>query len=267
MARGILCTLMLPAVAFAQLRVSVTDSTGEPVLDLPQSEFHVLVDGKEQPISSFRVRKTPVSIGLVIDSGARMRNYRQQITRLRSIGGDLGPDDEMFIAGFNESVYLDQDFTNDAQKLDKAMEKTESRGWPLMRDAVYYAIEHAQKFAKNQTRILILISASDDDASDVKQSDLVEKARASGVAIYAIGLLEDADRDEKRRAQHALKELAQASGGAEYEPKPAAKLDAVVTGLLSQLRSQYLIGYAPVAGHARVIVDFPGLTVRVASSQ
>ncbi len=258
--------LLIPALGFAQLRVSVTDRAGEPVLDLPQSEFHVLVDGRAQPISSFRVLKTPLSIGLVIDNSARMRDYRSQLTRLRSVVADLDPRDEMFILGFNDTPYLDQDFTNDAQKLENSLDKTESRGWAIMRDAVNWALDHAQKFAKNPTKILVLISASEDDSSTAKLEDLVEKARSSGVAIYAIGLLKDADREEKRRAQHALKELAVASGGAEYELRPSEKPDNVVRDLINRIRNEYAIGYAPVPGHPKVVVDFPGLMVRVEES-
>jgi len=257
---------MASALGFAQSHVSVTDKSGNPVLELPQSAFHVLVDGVEQPIRSFQPHEVPISMGLVIDNGARMRDKRPALRRAAlAVVDSSNSADEMFIIGYNDMPYLDQPFTNDPQKLRKGLDKTETRGWSLMRDALSLAIDQAQKLAKNPTRVLFLINASDDDSSTIKLDALLQKARVSGVAIYPIGLLNGEDPSEKKSAQHALNQLAQATGGIASYPKDASQTDDVILKFVRQIRHEYLIGFAPAPGHVTVRVDLPDLTVRVVS--
>jgi Ca-activated chloride channel homolog len=266
-ARCVLLGLMAPALVLAQLRVSVTDKSGNPVLELPQSAFHVLVDGVEQPIRSFQPHEVPISMGLVIDNSAKMRDKRGQLLRaFQSVIASSDPADEMFILGFNTSPYLNQPFTNDRQKLEQALVRTETRGFSATRDAVDAAIDYAQKHARNPTRLLFLIAGGDDDTSRIKPDALIQKAQSSGVAIYGIGLLTDRDRDEKKSAEHELKALAEASGAADSYPKDVGQTDDVILKFVRQIRNEYLLGYAPASGHATVRVDLPGLTVRIVSS-
>lgn len=256
-----------PALVLAQLHVGVTDKAGNPVLDIPQSAFHVLVDGVEQPIRSFQPHEVPISMGLVIDNGARMRDNRPALQRaLLAVVDSSNSADEMFIIGYNDMPYMNQPFTNDSQKLRKALDKTETRGWSLMRDALSLAIDYAQKNAKNPTRVLFLISASDDDSSTMKLDALLQKARMSRVAIYPIGLLNGEDPSEKKSAQHALNQLGQASGGVASYPKEAGQADDFILKIVRQIRNEYLLEYPPAPGHVTVRVDLPDLSVRVVSS-
>jgi Ca-activated chloride channel family protein len=98
--RAVLLGLIAPLIGFAQLPVSVTDKAGNPVMDLPQSVFHIFVDGVEQPIGSFRPNQVPISMGLVVDNGASMRDQRQPM--LTALGSTMASSDllgEMFILG------------------------------------------------------------------------------------------------------------------------------------------------------------------------
>jgi Ca-activated chloride channel homolog len=265
-ARCVLLGFITPALVLAQLHVSVTDKAGNPVPELPQSAFHVLADGVEQPIRSFETHEVPISIGLVIDNGARMRDKRPALQRaVLAVLDSSNAADEMFVLGFNTTPYLDQPFTNDPRKLRQALDKTESRGWSLMRDAVDEAVDYAQKHAKNQAKVLFVIDGGEDDTSRVKMKDLIQKAQSGGVAIYGIGLLDGRDRDEKKTAQHELKALSEATGGIASYPKDASQTDDVILKFARQIRNEYLIGFAPAPGHVTVRVDLPDLTVRVVS--
>src|SRR5580704_14749937 len=104
---GVLLGFMAPLLGFAQLHVGVTDKAGNPVLELPQSVFHVLVDGVEQPIRSFQPHAVPISMGLVIDNGARMRDNRPALQRaLLAVLDSSNSADEMFIIGYNDMPYM-----------------------------------------------------------------------------------------------------------------------------------------------------------------
>ncbi len=265
--RGVLLGFIAPVIAFAQLHVSVSDKAGNPVLDLPQSAFHLYVDRVEQPIGSFRPNQVPISMGLVVDNGARMRDQRQpMLTALRSTIASSDLLDEMFILGYNTATFMDQEFTNDRGRLDNALPFTETRGFSAMRDAVDAAIDYTDKHAKNPTKVLFVIAGGDDDTSRVKMEDLARKAKSSGIAIYGIGLLNGRDRDEKKRAQNELRALSEASGGLDSYPRGAVQADDAILKFAGQIRNEYLLGYAPVPGQPKVVVDLPGLTVRLRSS-
>ena len=62
-----------------QLHATVIDKKGNFVTDLPQSAFRVFEDGKEIPLKLFRREDVPVSMGLIIDNSASMRNKRKQV--------------------------------------------------------------------------------------------------------------------------------------------------------------------------------------------
>jgi VWFA-related protein len=263
---GVLLGFMAPLLGFAQLHVSVTDKSGNPVLELPQSAFHVLVDGVEQPIRLFQPHEVPISMGLVIDNGARMRDKRPALQRaVLDVVDSSNAADEMFIIGYNDMPYLEQPFTNDPQKLRKALDKTETRGWSLMFDAVDQAVDYAPKNARNPAKVLFVIAGGEDGTSRVKMKDLIQKAQSSGIAIYGIGLLEGRDRDEKNSAQHQLRALSEATGGMNAYPKDADQADDVILKIVRQIRNEYLLGFASVPGHVTVRVDLPDLSVRIVS--
>jgi VWFA-related protein len=116
---GVLLGFLAPALVLAQLRVSVTDKSGNPVLELPQSAFHVLVDGVEQPVRSFQPHETPISMGLVIDYSAKMRDKGPALRKaVLDVVDSSNAADEMFILGYNDTPYLDQAFTNDPRGYD-----------------------------------------------------------------------------------------------------------------------------------------------------
>jgi len=74
---------------------------------------------------------------------------------------------------------------------------------------------------------------------------LVRKAQESEVLIYCIGLLSEEDAHDRNSAKHALKELAEASGGQDYYPKDLAEVDKITPEVAHEIRNQYVLGYSP----------------------
>ena len=83
---------------------TVTDSYGRPVQGLHKQDFRLLEDGVEQDLSEFFVEDGPISIGVVLDVSASVRNKlveaqtddprvsRLEYTRRRVFSGHLqGP--------------------------------------------------------------------------------------------------------------------------------------------------------------------------------
>lgn len=228
------------------LNVSVTDKAGNQVQGIPQSAFKVFENGVEQPIKAFSHLDVPVSMGIVIDNSGSMRDKRASVNAASlALVKASNPQDEVFIIGFNDTPYLDQDFTSDINKLEKALDKTESRGGTLMRDSIHLALDHMKKLAKHDKKVILVITDGNDNISDETPEQLVREARQSGVLIYCIGLLNEEDPKDKREAQRALKSLADASGGLDYYPKTLAEVERVTPQIADEIRKQYLIAYKP----------------------
>jgi len=65
------------------------------------------------------------------------------------------------------------------------------------------------------------------------------------VLIYAVGLLSEEERREAKRAERALNDLAQATGGESFFPKEAAEVERIAHTVARDIRSQYTIQYTP----------------------
>ncbi len=229
------------------LYVSVTDKNGSQVTGIPKSAFKVLEDGVEQPVKDFTHLDVPVSMGIIIDNSASMHDKRASVNAASlALVKASNPQDEVFIIGFNDQPYLDQDFTSDIKLLERALDKTESRGGTLMRDSIHLALEHMKKLAKHDKKVLLVITDGNDNISDETPEQLIREARQSGVLIYSIGLLNEEDPKDKRDAQKALKGLAEASGGLDYYPKSLAEVERVTPQIADEIRKQYLLAYSPL---------------------
>src|SRR5688572_22713748 len=206
------------------LNTTVMDKSGHLVTDLPQSAFTVLENGVQQPIRAFKREDVPVSLGLVIDNSGSMRDKRSKVEAAAlTLIKDSNKDDEVFIVNFNDEAFLDnphnKDFTNNVKELEEALTRVDSRGGTAMMDAVRMSIDHLKEKAKKDKKVLVVISDGADNSSVITLEKLVKDSQQAEVLIYAIGLLSDEERREAKKAERALTNLAQATGGEAFIPK------------------------------------------------
>ncbi|HXN49182.1 MAG TPA: VWA domain-containing protein [Bryobacteraceae bacterium] len=228
------------------LHATVLDADGRLVTNLQQGAFHVLENGVEQEVKVFRREDAPVSIGLVIDDSGSMTNKRDRVAAAAlALVEASHPDDEVFVVHFNEKAYMDLDFTHDRKRLGEGLAKLDSRGTTAMRDAVRLAIEHLQRKAAEDKKVLILITDGEDNTSVIGQDYVIRAAQQSGVLIYAIGLLSEIDDQQTHRAQRDLDALTQATGGQSYYLKDASEADRTALDIAHNIRNQYTLAYSP----------------------
>jgi len=229
------------------LPVSVLDKNGKLIPDIPQSAFKVYENNIEQPIQSFRRDDIPVSIGIIIDSSGSMRDKRASVAAAAlALVTNSNPQDEEFIVNFNDDAYLDQPFTSDIHLLEKALDRIDSHGGTSMREAISTSIDYMNQAATRSKKVLLVVTdGNDNNPGGINLEALLRKAQASEVLIYCIGLLNEEEPSEKRAAQRALKELAEASGGQDYYPKDVAEVELITPQVAHEIRNQYLVAYSP----------------------
>jgi VWFA-related protein len=255
------------------LHVTVADRAGRLLTDLPASSFSVYENGVAQPIKSFKREDVPVSMGLVVDNSASMRDKRAKVEAAAMVLVKASnPNDEVFVVNFNDEAFLDlphgKQFTNNLAELQEALARIDARGSTAMRDAIRMSIDHEQAYAHKDKKVLVVVTDGDDNNSDINLENLLQMAQRSEVLIYPIGLLAQEGRSDARRAERALKALAAATGGEPFFPKDLGEVDRIANQVAREIRSQYTIVYTPLNTamdgayrQVKVAVNAPGKPV------
>jgi VWFA-related protein len=230
-------------IGLIQIPVTVTDSFGGPVPDLPRDSFKLYEDAVEQSIRYFSFEDAPISLGVVFDASRSMasridpsRDAVSQFLRTTS------PGDEFFLVEFNDAPRMVCSFTPDATEIEKSLTGIQPRNWTALFDAVYLAV-HQMKRARNPRRALLILSDGGDNNSRYTESEMRRMVREADVVIYSIalggGILN----------QHArmLRNLSEETGGRSYQVEDLDKLPEAVEKISDAIRSQYVLGYVSAA--------------------
>src|SRR5439155_16672848 len=119
-------------------------------------------------------------------------------------------------------------------------------------NAVYIALKDLKKvIARNVEEIrrqaIVLLSDGEDTSSLLPFEEVLDLARRSETAIYAIGLRanEGPSTGTKgfKEAEFVLRQLSQETGGRAFFPNQLADLTNVYSQISDELSSQYTVGY------------------------
>jgi VWFA-related protein len=228
------------------LHASVSDRQGKLLSTLDRDAFRVFENGTPQEIKLFRHEDIPVSLGIVIDGSGSMQ---QKLPRVEAAALALvhesNPQDEVFIVNFNDQAFLDVPFTSDTEKMQKGLDRIDARGGTAMRDAIKMALDYSKGAATKEKRVLLVITDGNDNASRSSLDRIVRQAQESESVVYAIGLFSQEKRADATQAKQALKELTSATGGLVFYPKDVGEVQELAVKIARDIRSQYLITYAP----------------------
>jgi Ca-activated chloride channel family protein len=220
------------------LYVSVFDANWKVIRGLQQSAFSVAENGTPQQISVFRQEDVPVSLGLVIDNSASMKDKRERVASASlAMVKASNPDDEVFLVNFSDEPDVTQSFTSNFAVIEKALRGIPApKGETAMRDAALLGIQHLRGKAKRDKR---------DNASIASQQRLVDFAQQNDVIVYGIGLLGGEHPESAARAKRRLEELTNSTGGRSWFPDNVSAIDAIAPEIAHEIRNQYVVGYTP----------------------
>lgn len=234
-------------VDLVELHVSVVDDYGQFVPGLKEENFRIYEDDAAQKIAVLRQEDMPVSMGLVIDNSGSMDDKRAQVNAAAlTFVTTSNPDDEVFVAHFNESYFLDldKDFTSDISELRKALEHIESRGSTALYDALISSLGHL-KSGYHDKKVLLVITDGEDNSSHNSLGETLQAVQKSNAIIYAVGLLRQESEDSAQRAREALTSLTQATGGAAFFPEGVEQVELICAQIARDIRHQYTLAYYP----------------------
>jgi Ca-activated chloride channel family protein len=239
-------------VELVSLNVTVTEGT-RYVPDLEAGDFQVFEDGVHQDITYFSKANLPIALALLIDTSASMES-RLHTAQEAAIGfaRRLRPQDLAEVVDFDSRVIVLQPFSNDIAELEQAIRKTSAGGSTSLHNALYVALKNLRRVVATSTdeirrQAIVLLSDGEDTSSLLPFEEVLDLARRSETAIYAIGLRSE---DEPARsgpgfneADFVLRQLAQETGGRAYFAASVEELSNIYGQISDELSSQYTIGY------------------------
>jgi Ca-activated chloride channel family protein len=244
-------------IDLVSLNVTVTDPSNRYVTDLSGDDFSVLEDGVKQDIGFFSRTSLSLAVSLLLDSSASMED-KMRTTQAAALGfvQSLRPQDQAQVVDFDSRVSVAVPFTNSRADLEKAITSTVAGGSTSLYNAIYIALKELKKTQARsiedlRRQAIIVLSDGEDTSSLVSYEEVLELAKRSETAIYAIGIRTREPGSGKgfNEADFVLRQLTTQTGGRAFFPVTVDELPAIYALISQELSSQYLIGYTSSNPH------------------
>jgi Ca-activated chloride channel family protein len=157
---------------------------------LTKDDFVIYEDSKLVEVTHFSADRTPVSLGIVVDTSGSMVGEKwsaavSSIDRFfRLMNDEL---DEFFLYRFSANADLVLDWTNDRDRLANMVGRIHPNGGTAMYDAVVEAVPMAQS-GQNRKKAVVIISDGNDTSSRTDVADVKRVIRETEVLVYAVGI-------------------------------------------------------------------------------
>lgn len=191
--------------------------------ELNQSDLKLFENG--EPITDFTYQlrnpvKNPVSVVLVIDTSGSMEGKSIELVKqaAKNFIARSQPGDRIALMTFDTEVKTVVGFTDDREKILKAIDSLKASGDTALYDAVSSAVSLAQR-EKTNNRFVVLFTDGKDNSSRTSADEVLAAVKKASVVLYAVGSGESEDR--------TLTTLSQASGGNYFKIASVDSLAAV----------------------------------------
>jgi Ca-activated chloride channel homolog len=177
-------------VDLVNVTATVTDDGGRFVPSLTKDDFAIFENGRRQEISHFSNDRTPVSLGILLDSSGSMTADKMAAARSaidRFIYDLLGRDDELFFMEFASTARVGQAWTGDRAAISRAVGRVDPVGGTALYDAISKALPMAAA-GRHKKKAVLVISDGNDTSSSISVALLRQQIRDSEVLVYALGV-------------------------------------------------------------------------------
>jgi VWFA-related protein len=184
-------------VSLVNMPVTVRDQKGHLMPDLEAKNFQISDNGVVQQITHFDLGGDPISLVVLIENSSRVQNFLTEIRRTGILITQtvMGPNGEAALIAFNNDVTKLEDFTNNADAIEKAIArldvKTEgARLYDAMAAGIEMLTSRPEPTADSsgRRRVMLVIAEATDVGSKAQFGEIVRQAQLANVTIYSVGL-------------------------------------------------------------------------------
>ncbi len=251
-------------VNMVDVGVTVTDSSGKFIEGLRASDFQLLDNGVERPLSAF-VLDVPTDVLVLIESGPAV--YLIESGHLRAANGlmlGLSAKDRVAVAKYADKPIGVSDFSADKKVAAKAFESLDFNlgfGALNLSDSISTVLDWLDQSPGKKT--IVLLSTGVDTSDPAANTRLLDRLRVENVRVLAVSLLGELrtppSTNKKKppssaallaaeqftKADETLRQLAEASGGRVYFPTDGKAFAAAYQEVAQVVDHQYSLGFSP----------------------
>jgi len=212
---------------------------GRFIKDLPSSAFRLLEDNVPQKITHFSAEGSPLELVVAVDVSASMTNAMPQLkAAVKKFLGALGPNDQVTLTAFNDSMFtLTRRETSPQQRL-RAVDRLAPWGGTALYDVMIRGLQQLSR--QPGRRVLVVFSDGDDKSSHATLEGVEQAVRASDATLFMVALGHGV---RNATIKSGIERLVNLSGGRALFVERSDQLDGPFAQILEELSNQYLIGY------------------------
>jgi VWFA-related protein len=246
------------------LNTIVSNSSGQPILDLQKDDFQIYEDKIPQEVAHFQTVKSPFNLVLLIDLSGSVKDKINLIKRTANrFVQAIRPEDRIGIVTFSGSTRIVSPLTSDRDALQQRIETIDR---PLGGTNFYDALEETMKMIESsvtgERNAIVIMSDGVDNAlpgvpgqgSRISFNELFDRVQESDNVIFPIYLDTEEDAFQSLGsmmtvaydiARKQLQELADSTGGTLFFAKRVEDLEGRYEEVAAALRTIYSLGYYP----------------------
>ena len=243
-------TVFRDTVTQVHVIASVKNTKGELVGSLQKSDFTILDNGAPQEIRVFeRQSSQPLSIALLIDvSGSTAKDLKYETDSaskfLKALLTEGNVEDVVGLYQFDSDVKEVKHFTHNFPSLDAALRYIHGSGGTSLYDAIYYAANDLE--GRPGRKVVVVISDGGNTTSSLDIQKSLRAAQFADAVIYPVVVIPITNEAGRNTGgEHSLIFMAQGTGGRTFFPVAGKELDQAFADIISELRTQYFMGYYP----------------------
>ncbi|MCW5959955.1 MAG: VWA domain-containing protein [Pyrinomonadaceae bacterium] len=249
------------------------DKNRRLLTELKEGDVRLYEDGEAQEMTAFyRQIDLPLSLAILIDTSASQERTLpdEKLAAKSFLEAVVRPTkDEVSIVSFTGEATLEQGMTSNIARLRRAIDNVQfvppsgyigggviaggtppisgrnqmTQGSTAIWDAVWITSEEVLGPAPEKTRrAIILLTDGVNTYGKKKLDEAVEAAQRSEAVIYSVGI---GDNFYNGVDEGALRKLSERTGGRAFFPRDERELRQAFDQIQEEMRSQYLIAYAP----------------------
>lgn len=243
-------TVFRADVRFVKMLTTVKNAEGQLVGGLNKSDFTIFDNGVKQEVAVFeRYTEQPLSIAVMLDTSASIaKDLKIAVNSLKrflnAVVHEGNPQDEAALFSFNHQITQLTPFTRRMGEIEKRVQPLKAEAGTSLYDAIVLGSRALDP--RKGRHVMIVITDGGDTTSYYKYHDALEHTHKVDAPLYSIMLMpitNDAGRN--LGGEHALFTLGQSTGGKRFTVVAGPELDAALSEILRDLRTQYYLGFYP----------------------
>jgi Ca-activated chloride channel homolog len=233
------------------LTVTVQDAAGRMVPDLKVEDFEVSENGRPQKIQLFgravepgQEERLALDVGLLLDtSGSMITQLKLSQAAAVSFLESIPRAHDLLAVFFDSDIRVSHYSSESQQGLYDQIANAKAGGDTALYDAVSVYLSRVQD--SGGRKVVVMFTDGEDYGSALSLTQTLDLLRASGAVVYPIVFTGGFSPGSPRgvAARLAMAQMADQTGGRVFIPRTFRDLGPIYDTILSELRSQYVLGY------------------------